>query len=352
MKKIQLTALALTLALFTVSCSEKQPEKNRHGGQGQDIISVKISPLSSEDVSGTVLATGLVSTEDQANYSFKVGGVISRIWVDEGQSFRKGQLLATLNTTEIAAGVAQADLNVAKAQRDYNRANNLYKDSVFSLEQLQNTRTALEVARRSKQAAAFNERYAKIYAVSDGFVSKKLASEGEVVNGGMPVFLTNSTQKNNNYLLKVGVTDLEWASIKTGQPASVTLDGYPDQKFEAVVFRKLQAADLEIGSFQVELKLKLDQVAPAVGMFGKAEIKTDQSAKSVVIPYNALVEADGNQGFVFVPNGKNRVKKVPVNILKFDNSKVYLKEKPFGTDAIVVSNSAYLNEQSIIKIIK
>lgn len=348
MKKIQLTAIAL--ALFMVSCSEKHPEKNRHGGQ--DIIPVKISPLSSEEVSGSVLATGLVSTEDQANYSFKIGGVISRIWVDEGQSFRKGQLLATLNTTEIAAGLAQADLNVAKAQRDYNRAHNLYKDSVFSLEQLQNTRTALEVAQKSKQATAFNERYAKIYAVSDGFVSKKLANEGEIVSGGMPVFLTNSTQKNNSYLLKVGVTDLEWAAIRTGQPASVTLDGYPGQKFEAAVFRKLQSADREIGSFQVELKLKLDGVAPAVGMFGKAEIKTDQSEKSVVIPYNALVEADGEQGFVFVPDGKNRVKKVPVNILKFDNTKVYLKEKPAGTDAIVVSNSAYLNEQSIIKIIR
>jgi len=348
MKKIQSTFIALTL--LVLSCSEKKTKKNTMSGQ--DIISVKVSSLSSEDVSNSVVATGLISTEDQANYSFKIGGVISKIYVDEGQFFRKGQLLAILNTTEIAAGVAQADLNVAKAQRDFNRANNLYKDSVFSLEQLQNTRTSLEVAQKSRQTTAFNERYAKIYAVSDGFVAKKIANEGEIVSGGMPVFLTNSTQKSNSYLLKVGVTDREWAAIKVGQSAKVTLDGYPDHKFEATVFRKLQAADREIGSFQIELKLKLDQVIPAVGMFGKAEIKTDQIEKSVVIPYNALVEADGEQGFIFAPNGKNRVKKIAVHILKFDNKKVYLKEKPFGIDQIVISNSAYLNEQSIIKIIQ
>ncbi len=348
MKKIQSTFIALTL--LVLSCSEKKTKKNTMSGQ--DIISVKVSSLSSEDVSNSVVATGLISTEDQANYSFKIGGVISKIYVDEGQFFRKGQLLAILNTTEIAAGVAQADLNVAKAQRDFNRANNLYKDSVFSLEQLQNTRTSLEVAQKSRQTTAFNERYAKIYAVSDGFVAKKIANEGEIVSGGMPVFLTNSTQKSNSYLLKVGVTDREWAAIKVGQSAKATLDGYPDHKFEATVFRKLQAADREIGSFQIELKLKLDQVIPAVGMFGKAEIKTDQIEKSVVIPYNALVEADGEQGFIFAPNGKNRVKKIAVHILKFDNKKVYLKEKPFGIDQIVISNSAYLNEQSIIKIIQ
>lgn len=348
MKKIQSSFIALTLLIM--SCSEKKPEKNPLSGQ--DIISVKVSSLSSEDVSNSIVATGLISTEDQANYSFKIGGVISKIYVNEGQFFKKGQLLATLNATEIAAGVAQADLNVAKAQRDFNRANNLYKDSVFSLEQLQNTRTSLEVAQKSRQATAFNERYAKIYAVSDGFVAKKIANEGEIVGGGMPVFLTNSTQKSNSYLLKVGVTDREWAAIKIGKSAKVTLDGYPDHKFEATVFRKLQAADREIGSFQIELKLKLDQVIPAVGMFGKAEIKTDQIEKSVVIPYNALVEADGEQGFIFAPNGKNRVKKITVHILKFDNDKVYLKEKPFGIDQIVISNSAYLNEQSIIKIIQ
>lgn len=348
MKKIQFTFIVLAFILS--SCNEKHIDKNTLGQP--DIISVKISDLSSQEVPNSILATGLVSTEDQANYSFKIGGVISGIFVNEGQFFRKGQLLATLNTTEIAAGLAQADLNVAKAQRDYNRANNLYKDSVFSLEQLQNTRTSLDIAQRAKQATAFNERYAKIYAVSDGFVAKKIANEGEIVAGGMPVFFTNSTQKSNSYLLKVGVTDREWAVIKMGQSAKVTLDGYPDHTFEATVFRKLQAADREIGSFQIELKLKLDSLIPAVGMFGKAEIKTDETNKSVVIPYNALVEADGEQGFIFTPAGKNGVKKILVNILKFDSKKVYLKEKPLGISKVVISNSAYLNEQSIIKIIK
>jgi len=348
MKKIPLVFVAATLLLF--SCKQQHKETNPLGGQ--DIISVKVAAVSALNVPDIIHATGLVSTENQANYSFKIGGVISRVLVDEGQFFKKGQLLATLNATEISAGLDQAGLSVDKAQRDYDRASNLYKDSVFTLEQLQNTLTALEVAQKSKEAIAFNERYSKIYAASDGFVTKKVANEGEVIGGGMPVLLTNTAAQNNGYLLKVGVTDSEWAIIKPGQTAKVTLDGYPGQMFNAAVFRKLQTADREIGSFQVELKLKLGKVVPAVGMFGKAEIATNQQESATVIPYGSLIEADGDKGFVFTTMGTNRVKKLPVTILRFDNQNVYLRDKLDGVDKIVISNSAYLNEQSTVKIIR
>jgi len=350
MKKTYLFSGVISILFLLASCKEGQKATNALGEP--DIIPVKVSAMSMLEIPDHISATGLVSTEDEARYAFKIGGVISRILVDEGQFFKKGQLLATLNSTEISAGLSQSGLGVEKAERDYARAVNLYKDSVFTLEQLQNTKTALDVARKGREATAFNERYSKIYAATDGFVSKKAANEGEVVGEGMPVLLVNSVQQHDSYILKVGVTDREWAIVRQGQSAKVTLDGYEGRKFDAVVFRKSQAADRELGSFQIELRLSLNGLRPAVGMFGKAEIVTQQDESVMIIPYGSLVEADGDKGFVFTIAGTNRVKKVPVNILRFDNEKVYLKDKPEGIDQIVISNSAYLNEQSIIKIIR
>jgi len=350
MKNVQLFSIIIAALTLVASCKEKPKEGDPIGQP--DIIPVKTAPVSRLGVPDKIIATGLVSTEDEAKYAFKIGGVISRILIQEGQSFKQGQLLATLNSTEISAGLAQSSLGVDKAQRDYNRALNLYKDSVYTLEQFQNTKTALDVAKKAREATAFNERYSKIYAASDGFVSKKIANEGEVIAEGMPVLLINSTEQHNSYSLKVGVTDREWAAIKQGQTAKVTLDGYAGRTFNATVFRKSQAADRELGSFQIELKLQLNGVKPAVGMFGKAEIATHQDQSVMVIPYASLVEADGDKAFVFTTVGSNRVKRVPVSILKFDNKNVYLKDKLEGIDQIVVSNSAYLNEQSFIKIIQ
>lgn len=349
MKNIQLLSLA-TAILVLYSC--KHEDKAKKTFEVADVIPVKISAVSALTLPQKISATGLVSTENEAKYSFKIGGVISRVFVEEGQFFRKGQLLATLNATEVSAGLAQSSLNVEKAQRDYDRAANLYKDSVFTLEQLQNSKTALDIAQKAKEAVAFNEHYSKIYAAADGFVSQKIASEGEVIGPGMPVLAINETQRNNNYLLRIGVTDREWAITNLGQAAIVTLDGYADKKIDAFVFRKSQAADRTLGSFQIELKLKLKDIKPAVGMFGKAEISTNQDENVKVIPYGSLVEADGNKAFIFTPSGANKVRKIPVTISRVDNQQVYLKEGLDGVEEIVISNSAYLNEKSTIKIIR
>jgi len=349
MKKIQLLSLAAAI-LVLFSCKE---ENKTHNPLAEaDVIPVKISSVSALGLPKKINATGLVSTENEAKYSFKIGGVIDHIFVGEGQFFRKGQLLATLNSTEISAGLMQSNLSVEKAQREYQRAVNLYKDSVYTLEQLQNTKTALDIAHKTKDAVAFNAHYSKIYAASDGFVTQKVASEGEVIGPGMPVLAINETHQNNNYLLKVGVTDREWAIINLGQTATVTLDGYADKKIEAFVFRKSQAADQSLGSFQIELKLKLTDIKPAVGMFGKAEISANQDENVNVIPYGSLVEADGDKAFVFTPDGANKVRKIPVTISRFDNQQVYLKDGLDGVKEIVISNSAYLNEKSTIKIIR
>ncbi|TRW27223.1 efflux RND transporter periplasmic adaptor subunit [Flavobacterium zepuense] len=344
-KSIALLLLALP---FFYACNDEKKEASPF--EASEVIAIKTATVQSLSLTGSINASGLVTTENAANYAFKIGGVISRIYVEEGQFFKKGQLLASLNETEISAGLNQADLNLKKYERDYARAYSLYKDSVYTLEQLQNTKTGLDIAKKQKDAVAFDARYAKIYATADGFVARKIAHEGEVAAPGSPILAINETSQNNNYLLKVGLTDIEWAAVKMGQKATVTLDGYPDKKFNATIFRKSQAADVALGSFQVEMKLNMNNSKPAVGMFGKATIQGQDTDDVLTIPYDALLEADGNNAFVFVLKG-NKVKKQPVTIQKFENDKVYLKDGLQKTDVIVTSNSAYLNEQSKIKII-
>jgi RND family efflux transporter MFP subunit len=344
--------IILLLIAFPVFYACKEGGKENNPFEAANIIPIKTATVSSLQLTNNINTTGLVTTENDAKYSFKIGGVIHRIFVEEGESFKKGQLLATLDVTEITAGLTQTSLNVEKSERDYSRAYNLYKDSVYTLEQLQNTKTALDIAKKQKEVVAFNARHAKIFATSDGFVSRKIASEGEVIGVGSPVLIINETTKGNDYILKVGLTDKEWTVVKLGQKALVMLDGYPEKQFDALVFRKSKASDFALGSFQVELRLDMKGIEPAIGMFGKAEIYTDKAEDVMAIPYEALIEADGNKASVFTVSENNKVKRMLVEILRFENEKVYIKDGLQKTDRIVVSNSAYLNERSKIKIIE
>jgi RND family efflux transporter MFP subunit len=349
MKIIHRGTLILLTAMMALACSSADLQTEVE--EGSDAIAVTLYSIEEASIESQITGTGLLSTVNEAKYAFKIGGVIDRIFVEEGQSFAKGQLIAQLMLTEIDAGLQQAQLAQDKAARDFQRVQNLYTDSVATLEQLQNSKTALEFAKQQLASVAFDKKYAFIYAEKAGFVVKKLANEGEVIAGGSPV-LACSENGNKSWELKIGLSDKEWAKVAIGNKAKVMLEAFQGTWWEAHVFRKSGAADMGTGSFQVELKLDDMTESAAIGMFGKAIIQTGQQKKSKLIPYEALIEADGKQAYVFVPNGKNMVKKQSVLIESFSEAGVFISEGLEGITEIILGNSAFLNEFSTIRIIK
>ncbi len=346
----RLTSLLLAFCLIGISC--KTNNKEADSLYAGEVIPVKVAVIRFGETNNEVVATGLLTTENEARLSFKIGGVIEKIFVNEGEFIHKGQVLATLKTAEINSQVEQAKLGFIKAKRDYDRATNLYKDSVATLEQLQNAKTALDIAEQSVDQVSFNSKFASIVAPADGFVTKKNSNAGEVVGPGAPVLAVNESNSKSNWLLKVGVSDKDWAGIRPGQKSIVELDAFRGMKFDASVYRKSQAPDATSGSFQVDLKIRFNKEKPAVGMFGKATILSGVAGKSIIIPYDALIEADGKSAFVFVPSDSNKVKRVPVTIESFDNNSVVIQSGLDSVREVIVSNSAFLNESSTIAIIR
>ncbi|MDV7400678.1 hypothetical protein RZS08_55190, partial [Arthrospira platensis SPKY1] len=98
-----------------------------------------------------------------------------------------------LDLTEIEAQVRQAKEGLDKARRDLQRAQNLYADSIATLEQVQNATTAVEVATQSVEIAEFNRQFSEIRAPFAGKVVAKLLNEGEVTGPGTPVFYLIAT---------------------------------------------------------------------------------------------------------------------------------------------------------------
>src|SRR6187402_3914269 len=124
---------------------------------------------------------GIVVTKHEMRLSFKLGGLVRRIYVQEGDVVKKGQRLAEIELTEVGAQVEQARQLADKAARDLKRGENLYADQVISLEQLQDLRTQAAMTKAQYNSAQFNLGYSVITAPRDGKVLRKLAEERELV---------------------------------------------------------------------------------------------------------------------------------------------------------------------------
>lgn len=321
------------------------PASGKNTSMTNDTIPVQVMALDGPTSIQGIAVSGQYTTDDETLLSFKTGGVINDILVKEGDRVHTGQLLATLNLTEINTQVAQAQLGYEKAQRDYQRAVNLYKDSVATLEQFQNAKTALDIATEQMNAARFNLSYSEIHAPQDGYVLRKLANPGQVITSGTTVLQTNGAG-GGNWMLRVGLSDREWAAIRVGDKARMDIDGQPAP---GAVSRKSEGIDPVSGTFTADIRLTGPKPAAlATGLFGKGVIEATDKAKTCTIPYQALLDGDGSTGFVFVTTDGKTAHKVKVVVEGMQKDKVQIADAPQG--GVIISGSAYLTDGSPIRV--
>lgn len=351
-KNFVITTIAVlgALAITLQSCTDSRGD-TKSVPRNAEPVPVHVTPLKKSSVSTVVKASGQLTTDDQTILGFKTSGVVNDVLVKEGDFVKKGRVLATLDLREINAHVSQAKHGYEKAQRDFERTRNLYTDSVATLEQLQNAETALAVAKEQLDAASFNKSFSTIHATANGYVLRKFVNAGQVVDVGDPILLTNGAG-DGKWILKIGVSDRQWASIRLKTKATVSVDAFPGILFEAYVIRKSETADPQSGAFTVELRVDHEDKKFGSGMFGAAEIFSPSTDVSWKVPYEAVLDANDNEGFVFVTNDNKTATRQPVTIASFDGTSIYISEGLDNNMSLITSGSAYLTDNSPITILK
>jgi RND family efflux transporter MFP subunit len=297
MGKLNTVKLFLLSLLIVGGCKTEMPEKK------EEPAKIMIEKAENYSFNHRVNASGRISLQDEMRLSFKTGGIIHSIHVNDGEFVKKGQTLASLDLSEINAIQQQAKLIHEKALRDYERALNLYNDSVATLEQLQNAKTALDYAKANVDVANFNAILSTIVAPEDGTILKKLVSENEIIAQGYPVFLFG--KHSQSWLLKVNVTDREAILIEQGDSVDITLDAYPKTTLKGAVIETGKFADPYTGTFEINIRINPKGIKLVSGLIAKASIATQSRQDFILIPFNSLIEANNREGQVYkIENGR------------------------------------------------
>jgi RND family efflux transporter MFP subunit len=344
------TGTIIALSMFLQACTESKGS-GKTIPKSTDSIPVKIISLEKSTADAVITTSGQVTTDDETILGFKTAGVVDKVFVQAGDAVKKGQLLARLDPTEINALVSQARLGLEKAQRDFQRVQNLYRDSVATLEQLQNVETGVAIAKEQFEAAQFNRSHSEIHAQANGHVLKKFVNAGQVVGVGDPILLTNGGGKGG-WILRAGISDKQWATIKAGDKGTVKIDAFPENTFQARVIRKSETSDPQTGAFTVELAIGSGNAKLASGMFGAVQLNSGEPQTSWSVPYEAVLDANDNEGFVFITNDQKIAVRQPVVIESFNGTHIRISKGLENATALIVSGSAYLKDQSSIHIVK
>lgn len=344
----RLVSSSLLLSLLLISCNKKDETQQKTTETDEVLVPVSLTKVDQATRSESIVASGLVASSEEARLSFKIGGIIQKVYVTEGQKVSKGQLLASLNTTEIDAQVNQAKYGVEKSERDFKRVENMLKDTAATLEQMQNVTTALDIAKQNLQIAQFNRSYAQIISPIDGAVVKKMGNEGELTGPGTPIFYITSNRQGD-WVVRVGVSDKDWARLKVGDKANVQLDAYPTEAFDGRITKLAPAADPMNKLYEIEVRIAPKGKRLATGLFAKVELKPVQSRSYTVVPLEAIVEGNGKEASVYVlDETRKKVKRLPIQIGFVDGDKVLITNGLEGISEVITSGSAFLTESSTV----
>jgi RND family efflux transporter MFP subunit len=264
-------------------------------------ISVKISSINENNNSPFLTASGTIQAIKSANLSTRMMGFVTSTPVNVGDNVKTGQLLVTINNSDLQAKLAQVNAGISEAtagftnaEKDYNRFKNLFAENSASQKEFDDitahynmAKARLEGAKQMKNEVDAQFAYANIRAPFDGVVTGKFIKNGDMANPGMPLIAMEAPGK---FEVMAVVPESEISKINSGTSVKILVKSI-DKTVEGKVTEVSSSAKNTGGQYLVKVTLDKTNASILSGMFVTVQfpIKTQEKSEMVLIPKQALV---------------------------------------------------------------
>jgi RND family efflux transporter MFP subunit len=320
---IKIIAILSISAIVLTSCGGDKKESITT----EAAIAVKVSGVSENTEGGFITASGKIEAENSANLSTRMMGYVTKIHVKVGQKVGAGQLLVSINNTDLQAKKAQVDASILQAtagynnaKKDYDRFVNLFKQQSASQKELDDITARYEMAKaglegakqmRNEVMAQFS--YSNITAPFSGTVTNTFVKEGDMANPGMPLVSLEGTSRLQ---VTAMVSENDIASIKKKMVVKVLVKS-SNAKLTGKVSEVSLSATNTGGQYLVKVNLDKTDSTVLSGMFVNVQFPIEnkvhpsdseqamQTKKSEVllVPESALVRQGQLTGVYTIGEG-------------------------------------------------
>lgn len=340
MKKAIIITLAIAafIALIVskqISGDKKQPEVN-------------IAHVELGNIADSIMASGNLVFNTQVQLRSEVTGRVDKVFVEEGQSVKQGDILMRLDTTAFESEVTRnkallrateieikhSQIRLVNFERQLKRQKELYDVGLGNEEAYENLASARDLAKIDIESRkeSFNQAHASLQIAQDrlnksvfkapmsGLLASVNIKEGETVIAGTTNIIGSDLMlvaDPSAILAELRVDETDIASIKLHQKANIYAAAYPNNPFTGTVINIGTSAKNQPGSqglsFKVKVLLDATDRQLYAGMSCRAEIATSIAENGLKLPIEAIRKQDDST-FVWRLNNDNSVSKVTVAV--------------------------------------
>jgi membrane fusion protein (multidrug efflux system) len=262
--------------------------------------------VTSGDIASYWTGTATLEAEKETGVVAKVGGVVERILVEEGDYVTVGQVLAELDDEKLAVQMEQARANLEKLRSDYDRARELFDESLVSAQEFQRTKYEYESQKAAYDLCALDLEYAAIRSPISGVVAERLIKVGNMVLANSAVFRVTDPDP---LLAVLHVPERQVGRLMDGQRAMITVDALGEAEFEGMVDRISPVVDPSTGTIKVTVEVYDASRSLKPGMFARINIVHNVHSGALLAPRDAIMEED-DEASVFVVSDSTAFRRV------------------------------------------
>ncbi|MCW5626791.1 MAG: efflux RND transporter periplasmic adaptor subunit [Burkholderiales bacterium] len=313
--------LAIVATAWALKHREGRPEADKEAPvvvepsapRVMELAAVDVVEVARGSVERTVPLSGTLRPYEQTLVKSKVAGELLSVLAREGETVRKGQVIARMDDIELRARVAErrAALEATRAQLDLAKKTlamneQLFEQNFISRNAADNVASSAAVAEANMQAAAAQLELARksladavLTAPITGIVSERFAQPGEKlpVDGRIVSIVDLSRME-----LEAEVPASDIGAIKPGARVEFSVDGLDVKGFEGRVERINPSADDRSRMIKVYAVLSNPKGELRGGMFAKGTLASGVSQQALIVPLSAIRDESGEE-IVYVLNG-------------------------------------------------
>jgi membrane fusion protein (multidrug efflux system) len=297
--KLRLSFVGIAILLFAVVVWKVAVKSATPDARRQTMPLVQVELPKQETVVYTLKFNGDVLPIQQANIFSKVTGNLEHIKADMGDRVRQNQLLALIDTTELAQQSRQTAATYNNSILGYQRSKELAERNLVAKQELDNAEAAMKVARANYELATTRLNYARITAPFSGYITRRYLDPGAVITANNSTLFT--LMDLDAMKIIVSVLEKDIPVLKLDKKATVTVDAYPGREFFGTVRRFSEAVDLSTRTMPVQIDIPNTEQLIKPGMFATVTIVVDEHRNAITVPTQALVK-DENGYFLFAVN--------------------------------------------------
>jgi membrane fusion protein (multidrug efflux system) len=349
-------AVLLLAAVALTGCKANGKNAAKDEDAGPVAIPVEVAAPIVGDMQAVYTGTASITADRTAIVMAKVRGEVRAVLAEEGDRVRAGQVLARLDGDQLRLEAAQAEANLRKLERDYDRNIELQKSGLVSVTAFDSLKYELDTARATYGLAKLQLSYTEIRSPINGVVVRRAALM-RVGNTIAPLGGVTASEESaafavsdfDSLVLTVGVPEGELPKLAVAQSAQVTVDAVPGRAFDARIGLITPRVDPATGTFPVKVEIDDPEGQLRPGMFARVSIVYESKANALKVPRSAFLENDGPPAVFVIVDGKAEQRQLELGLLNGSYVEVLSGIAP--TDQVVVVGQSGLKSGTAVKIV-